>query len=99
MYKIIYRTTRESNSIPFYSRSKPVQDLIIEEKRLGRLLIEYTGFSDDLLVKKHVAIWKDKADLAKFNEHQAVKEFVKSKEEYDLASNHINNIINEDINE
>lgn len=99
MYKVIYRTSRESKAVAFYVRPDNVLKLIQEEKKQGRLLTEYIAISEDGLVKKYVGIWRDKGCLESFNQQDEVKQFVKRKVLYDQSVGNITNIIGEEINE
>lgn len=99
MYKVIYRTTRENKLVHFYPRPDSVQNVINNEKAAGRLLHESTGFSEDYLVKRYIAIWKDRQDLENFNKIPEVQAFVRKKKFYDQENNHFTNVIGEYLDE
>lgn len=99
MYKITYRSTRENKTVHFYPRPAAVQKLIHAETAAGRLIQEYTQFSEDYLTKKYVAVWKSKIDHINFNKLPEVQSFISRKKFYEHENNHVTNVIGEEINE
>ena len=98
-YKVTCRTVRENKLVPFYQRPGSLKNIVLSEKKDGRLLHESIHISDDLLVRRYVAIWRSAEDLTNFNKLPEIQSYVRKKRYYEQENNQSTNIIGEDIDE